>query len=235
MADVLGPIWILLVIISVVLAIIDFANHHNHITFTRWSALISIATIVGALFLGSESFIPLIISLVLFSYPLYNQLSHSKQVNQKATEKLVKEGKLIDFNTTRKFGELLVDDEKHYFKLGRGGNTESAFPISALIDATIVETPGKSVTKGPHRITRGLVGGAIAGTAGAVIGAASGKSTSYPSVRSLYVTISTTYATLRVTFIHSNTKTDSFVYRTLRASAEQTLTGFKVLMSESEK
>lgn len=99
-----------------------------------------------------------------------------------------------------------------------------------MIDFELCEN-GETVMKGG--VGRAIVGGALFGAVGAVVGANTRKSRQM--VNSLYIRITTrTVGMLRICFFMSPTPTDSFTYRVDKDLAEKIITQLEII-SDSNK
>lgn len=229
--DYLGPFWLLFGIIAVVLLLVDFLIRHHSIALTKGAmAVETIVLVLGCLLGFTESWIPFGITLVIFIGPLYFEGKVVQRAQAKQQKQLIKEGKLLEFTTTRKFGLLRIDD-------GRGlySTDKKAYKIEDLISAELVEGAGHSNAKHKGSVSRGVLGGALFGVAGAVIGSSTAKSIVTKTVGSLYVNVETRQGPHRVTLINTDTKRGGFVETRLQQIAEETINGFNVLLLEKKE
>ncbi len=124
-------------------------------------------------------------------------------------------------------GYFFADPKRRVFKVS-GQKNECSY--SDLIDFELCEN-GETVMKGG--VGRAIVGGALFGAVGAVVGANTRKSRQM--VNSLYIRITTrTVGMLRICFFMSPTPTDSFTYRVDKDLAEKIITQLEII-SDSNK
>ena len=96
--------------------------------------------------------------------------------------------KQFDFNTTHEYGDFKVDENTLRFIVSYYTGTSRAYHISEVSDWELVEDGQRY--KSDNGVLRAVVGGALFGGTGAVVGATTANRTS--SVRSLQVNIYTT-------------------------------------------
>lgn len=106
-------------------------------------------------------------------------------------------------------------------------------PYSAILDYELLED-GSSVTKGGASIGRAVVGGAIFGPAGLIIGGVTGKRKQKDFCTTMQIKItlnSTTKPTAYVKFITSKTKKTSLLYKMACKNAQEVLSLLNVITS----
>lgn len=124
-------------------------------------------------------------------------------------------------------GKFFADPKRRVFKAA-GQKSECSY--SDLIDFELCEN-GETVMKGG--VGRAIVGGALFGVAGAIVGANTRKSRQM--VNSLYIRITTrTVGMLRICFFMTPTPSDSFVYRVNKDIAEKIITQLEIIADSNK-
>lgn len=124
-------------------------------------------------------------------------------------------------------GKFFADPKRRVFKAA-GQKSECSY--SDLIDFELCEN-GETVMKGG--VGRAIVGGALFGVAGAIVGANTRKSRQM--VNSLYIRITTrTVGMLRICFFMAPTPSDSFVYRVNKDIAEKIITQLEIIADSNK-
>ncbi|VDG20666.1 hypothetical protein [Lactobacillus plantarum] [Lactiplantibacillus mudanjiangensis] len=129
-------------------------------------------------------------------------------------------------NKTAKFGKIYFNSKTRKIFIDQSlvnllyKTVYHVYDYNEFAGYQTTETP-TTITK-KHGVSRSIVGGLVAGTAGAVIGAATGGK-SYDAVSKLSITLTfTDNHTSEVVFINQPTKTDSLIYK----SAQRELKDF---------
>ncbi|MFD1486185.1 SHOCT domain-containing protein [Lacticaseibacillus baoqingensis] len=234
MNELIGPIWLLVSIVSIILSTIDFALRHKRETVFALSVTASIVALgLAVILLFIENWMPLGLTLVFCGIPAFLQGRYRQKKKDQHTRELIKQGKMVQFSPNRSFGFLKIDDSNKRFMLESSTKSHTVFRFDELLSAQLVEVPGNGRSKGPHRITRAVAGGVIAGPAGAVVGSLTGKTTHFSTISAMYISVDTKQGNVRVNFAMSDTKTDSIIYKALREGADKTMSGLNILLSET--
>ena len=107
--------------------------------------------------------------------------------------------------------------------------------ICPLVDYELV-VDGETYTKGGVSIGRALVGGAVFGGVGAVIGGTTGKKSQKEMIKKMYIriTLNHTYDTYtEISLISADTKKGSFLYNTMTDCANKILALLDSITAES--
>lgn len=134
-------------------------------------------------------------------------------LNSKADRKLRNEG----FNPTIKIGILQIDEEKKIWAIYGSPQT---YPLTDIVDCEVIED-GVSY-KSDHGVLRAVVGGALFGAAGAIVGASTASSSEY--INSIQVAIwrkdSLKDHPIKISLLNSKTSKNSIQYKTSKQLAE---------------
>ncbi|WP_455715442.1 SHOCT domain-containing protein [Anaerosporobacter sp.] len=109
------------------------------------------------------------------------------------------------------------------------------YDYSDIVQFELLEN-GNTVTKGG--LGRALVGGAMFGGVGAVVGGATGKKRTKSHINSLRIKITTKdidNPTIYINLINTDTKTDSIYYRSIYHSAQEILSLLSIMQEESKE
>lgn len=147
--------------------------------------------------------------------------------------------KLASFTPTKKIGSYLEfdDNQKKWLLLsGLLGKRDKSkvYSYSDIVGFELLED-GESVSQGG--LGRALVGGALFGGAGAVVGSVTGKKKSKSICNSLKVKITINdinNPTLYISFLSTATKKDSFVYKSSYQMAHECLSTFQIICDNQE-
>ncbi|MBW8350731.1 SHOCT domain-containing protein [Bacillus sp. IITD106] len=141
---------------------------------------------------------------------------------------------LANFNPTKKIGSFVEfdDDKKQWLILSSflgKRNKSTVYNYSDIIDFELLED-GESIASGG--LGRALVGGALFGGAGAVVGAVTGKKKTKGVCSSLRLKITVNdmnNPAVYINFLETNTKKDGFVYKTMVQQAQECLSTFQLI------
>lgn len=123
---------------------------------------------------------------------------------------------------------LFVDTRNKIFKL-KGDN--SRYTFADLLDFELYEN-NAVIQKGG--IGRAIVGGALFGEAGAIVGAATRKSQNV--VNALYITVTLKSSGMKkITFINSSVDRSGITYRSARKSADEVASELAIIISEAQE
>ncbi|MBR6338318.1 MAG: SHOCT domain-containing protein [Ruminococcus sp.] len=164
------------------------------------------------------------------------------------SEELIKKTSNVDFNKTSSVDNYIWIDEKRKkwvfpTKLPTGNNqyvvtTDSKiYDYSDLISYELIED-GKTITKGGVSIGRAVVGGALFGGVGAVIGGTSGKKVNNTicKVLSIKMTIKDfKNPTMYFNLLKYETQTDSLAYKNAYNTAQRILSVLDIISTYNEK
>lgn len=146
---------------------------------------------------------------------------------------------LNSFNATKKIGTFIEfdDNQKEWLIpdgfLGKKKNAK-VYKYSDIVDYELLED-GESITKGG--LGRAIVGGALFGGVGAVVGGVTGGKKSKSICNSLKIKITVNdlnNPAIYINFLTTATKKDSFTYKNLYKSAQECLSTLQ-LICNSEK
>ena len=141
---------------------------------------------------------------------------------------------------------LFIDDENRMWRYypdvsltGDAKGTPVEYSFENVISCEIVENGSTQTTVKKKGIGRAVVGGALFGAIGAIVGATTGSSkvTEKPTVNSLWLTVGLTGAEetqLTIPLIKAATPTNSIIYKTLRKNAEDMMIEFQKMIGELE-
>ncbi len=141
---------------------------------------------------------------------------------------------LANFNPTKKIGSYVeFDDNQQKWLvlssiLGRR-NKSTVYNYNDIIDFELLED-GESVASGG--LGRALVGGALFGGAGAVVGGVTGKKKSKGVCTSLKIKVTVNdinKPAVYITFLETKTKKDGLIYKTISEQAQECLSTFQLI------
>jgi hypothetical protein len=177
------------------------------------------------------------------------QKEEKKRLKQEAKEKRKKEEQAkIEknrarselFHKTKSPAYLLLDEEHKLFKISKMGNLLENFRVFSydeLQDYEIYEN-GSSVSKGGISAGRAIVGGALAGPAGLLLGGLSGKKKMDSVCDRLSVKFTTNGlhgGVHEIKLITQATKKDSFSYKSSVKIADEIIYTFDTILQEQNK
>ncbi|WP_315114628.1 tyrosine-type recombinase/integrase [uncultured Clostridium sp.] len=113
-------------------------------------------------------------------------------------------------------------------------NNKLEVPNIDVIDYELLED-GDSVTKGG--LGRAIVGGALLGRVGAIVGGTTGKRKTKTVIKSLRIKVTvnqTSNPSVYINLINTETKSSSFIYKAAYTSAQEILSMFSVVTNEVE-
>lgn len=143
------------------------------------------------------------------------------------------------FVATKKIGTYIEFDEQKKLWLipdGPRGNkiNPKIYNFDDIIEYELLED-GDSITKGG--LGRAIVGGALLGGVGAVVGGVTGTRKTKAVINSLKIKITinqTSNPCVYVNLINSPTKSDSFIYKTVYSSAQEILSTLSIIENQSK-
>ncbi|MEK5070553.1 SHOCT domain-containing protein [Sporosarcina sp. FSL K6-1508] len=146
---------------------------------------------------------------------------------------------LSSFNPSKKIGTFVEFDDtqkKWLILTGFLGKRDKSkvFNYSDIVDFELLED-GESVTQGG--LGRALVGGALFGGAGAVVGGVTGKRKNKAICNSLKIKVTlrdVNNPLIYITFLNTATKKDGFMYKTNYQLAHECLSAFQIICNEQE-
>ncbi len=154
--------------------------------------------------------------------------------------KINNENELDSFKATKKIGKYIEFDDKQEkwlvlsAILGRRNNSK-VYNYSDIVDFELLED-GESVASGG--LGRALVGGALFGGAGAVVGAVTGKKKAKGVCTSLKLKITVNdfnNPAVYINFITASTKKNSFLYKTVMDDAQECLSTFQLICERQKE
>lgn len=166
----------------------------------------------------------------------------AKEQRKKEEQAKIEENKARSelFHKTKGPAYLLLDEEHKLFKISKMGNLLESFRVFSydeLQDYEIYEN-GSSVSKGGVSAGRAIVGGALAGPAGLLLGGLSGKK----KMNSVCDRLSVKFTTdglhggvHEIKLITQTTKKDSFSYRSSVKIADEIIYAFDTILREQNK
>ena len=130
--------------------------------------------------------IGILILFIVFCIYMAIQTSRAKKIGQMEKQNLcqsnMNQERLAIFNPTRTLNQfgmnaITIDDNNKLFVFGKAERVNSLviYSFSDVLEYEIKEYGGKTVTKKKKGIGRAVIGGALAGPAGAIIGSATAK------------------------------------------------------------
>ena len=148
--------------------------------------------------------------------------------------------KLALFHPSKKIGTFIeFDEEKRQWLIPDGFMGKKKNPriysYDDIVEYELLED-GDTITKGG--LGRALVGGAVFGGTGAIVGGVTGGKRSKKVINSLKIKITIDDFESPVVYIHlitSKTKANSFVYKTNFALAQEILSTFALIQKQREK
>lgn len=143
------------------------------------------------------------------------------------------------FKVTKKIGSYIeFDEDKKQWLIPDGFNGKKINPkvhsYSDIIDYELLED-GESITKGG--LGRAVVGGALLGGVGAIVGGTTGKRKTKSVIKSLRIKITvnqTINPSIYINLIYSETKSSSIIYKAAYASAQEILSMFSIITRNNE-
>lgn len=142
-------------------------------------------------------------------------------IKSKQYIELMKERNSV-FNCDKKFGNVLFIDEKNnLFKLNK--KSENVYSFDQVFDFELIED-GETLSKGG--VGRAIVGGALLGGVGAVVGGITGKKNKKVCSK-MYIRIginNDVENNLNIYLINTNTKTNGIIYNSLKKLANDIIT-----------
>lgn len=141
---------------------------------------------------------------------------------------------LEEFEATKKIGSYIeIDENKKQLIIPDGFMGKKINPrvynFEDIIDYELLED-GESITKGG--LGRAVVGGALLGGVGAIVGGVTGKKKTKNLINSLKIKVTvndTNSPTTYINLINTQTKASSFVYKVAYSSAQEILSIFAVI------
>lgn len=174
--------------------------------------------------------------------PCYTRNIRNKTVSDiKEHIDYVKENQLLykSFQATDSVGKLLfVDKENQRFYVPVPASTlynkiPIVYSFNNLVDYELV-VDGESYTKGGASIGRALIGGAIFGSAGAIIGGSTGKRKQKEVINKMYIKISLKHpydSYAEIPLISTEIKKGSSIYNTMTDAANKILALFDSIVA----
>lgn len=156
-----------------------------------------------------------------------------KQWDERETENAKR---LAQFQPTKKIGTFFaIDENKKQFSISNG-----AFSLNRIYNFSDVQSfelleDGETISKGG--LGRAVVGGALFGGVGAVVGGVTGgkKTKSICSKLQIKITVKDiNNPIVYINLISSDTKKDSFVYKTLYNSAQEIMSILQLMTDENK-
>ncbi len=161
-------------------------------------------------------------------------LPNSKAFNTVSINNLISKRTLLveSFSPTKKVGTYIaIDENNKSFKIGR-----DIFEYDNLLSYELLED-GETVTKGS--LGRAVAGGLLFGGVGAIVGGITGgkKSKGLCNSMKMRVTLQNAHTdTVYISFISTETKKSSFVYKTAQSSAQSCISALEnIAACESSK
>lgn len=162
-----------------------------------------------------------------------------EDIHAAMSKKKENDDELSSFNPTKKISTFVeFDDTKKKWLilssvLGRRDKSK-VYNYSDIVDFELLED-GESVTQGG--LGRALVGGALFGRAGAVVGGVTGKRKNKEICNSLKIKITLSdikSPVVYINFLNSPTKKNSFIFKTLYNEAQECLSVLQLICNERE-
>ena len=140
-----------------------------------------------------------------------------------------------DFTMTKRVGGFIeFDDDRKKWLIPDKKKAPQIYSYGDILDCDLIEDE-ESLTSGG--LGRAIAGGLLFGGAGAIVGGVTGKKKTKTIVRSMKIQItlnSLETPVIYLTLINTPIKTDSFVYKTLEASAREILGAFAVILQQNQ-
>lgn len=152
-----------------------------------------------------------------------------------STEKEIEKN---DFKITKKIGNFVAFDEenKQWATLSTfRGKVKETYNYSDIVNFELIED-GSSVASGG--LGRALVGGALFGGAGAIVGGVTGRKKTKGICNSLKLKVTVkdiNKPVVYINFIETKTKKDGFVYKTIAEEAQQCLSTFQLICDRQDE
>lgn len=163
---------------------------------------------------------------------MFKKIRQQREINKRYREKVKERQDKFGnvFEETRKFSSISIDTENKLWKI-KGMNI--IFVSDDLVNYELIQDD-QLVTSGGFGLGRAIVGGALAGGVGAVIGGVTKEKTTNEVVSEMYVEINYVFnereMTFKVPFINSKTKVNSKEYREEIKQAEALLSSLDELV-----
>lgn len=131
---------------------------------------------------------------------------------------------------------IFIDTKNKLFKIGKKNavNSNKVFHFNELIDYEYVED-GETITKGG--IGSAVVGGALFGAVGAIVGGTTGKKKTKPVVTDMHIRISLNnkwISNMTIELLSSETKKSSMTYGLMKSSSERIISLLDLIVRQSE-
>lgn len=146
---------------------------------------------------------------------------------------------LSNFITTKKIGVYIeFDEQKRLWLIPDGVRGKKIHPkiytFDDIVEYELLED-GDTVTKGG--LGRAIVGGALVGGVGAVVGGVTGKKKTKSVINNLRIKITvndTSNPSIYINLINTPTKANSFLYKMAYESAQEILSMFSIITQNNE-
>lgn len=166
-----------------------------------------------------------------------NALTSSKLYNSATIKELIaikeRNQALIDnFAPTSKVGMLSFDDNTQTFVIHKSRKQQDLYHYNQIVDFELLED-GETVTKGG--LGRAAVGGLLFGGIGAIVGGVTGGKKSKGVCKSLQIKITfrnSPKQTEYLSFIATETKTSSIIYKNAYKSAQDALSALQLAVDK---
>lgn len=156
--------------------------------------------------------------------PFYAQYNAPTTTNRGNVDALHYNKSSSDSYEKRAGGYLLVDNTNKNFKIKNGGY----HTFGGLVSFELYENSAVLQKGG---VGRALVGGALFGSTGAIVGAVTRKSQNV--VDSLYIRLTLKSGMEKITFINSPTDRNGLFYKMSRESADAVMSELELIMAEN--
>ena len=132
---------------------------------------------------------------------------------------------VANFQATKKVGMLSFNDNTQTFIINKPKNIKLLYRYDQIVDFELLDD-GASITKGG--LGRAVVGGLLFGGVGAIVGGMTGSKTVCKSLQVKITFMDSPHQTEYLTYIASETKTSSFIYKDAYRSAQDVLSALQL-------
>jgi hypothetical protein len=141
---------------------------------------------------------------------------------------------LLNFNATKRVGNLIHFDEEKRQWLIPNGPTPRIYTFDEVLEYELLED-GESITKGG--LGRAVAGGVLFGGVGAIVGGVTGGKRTKSIINSLRIKITINdfqNPAVYINLINTKTKADSYTYKNSYSAAQQILSVLALVLKYNE-
>lgn len=135
---------------------------------------------------------------------------------------------IANFKATKKVGLLSFDDNTQTFIITKSKKNQDLYNYNQIVGFELLED-GESITKGG--LGRAIAGGLLFGGVGAIVGGVTGGKKTKGICKSLQIKVTFRNSPRQTEYLHfisTETKTNSFIYKTAYQSAQDALSALQL-------